>query len=247
MEGERRKARIIDFHSHVLPGLDDGSRDKEMSRRILTETYGQKVRKMVATPHFYPDSMSLDSFLSQRQRAVNNLLQVWDKDSCPRVFLGAEVAFFSGIGESDRLPRLAIEGTNTLLLEMPYSRWSERTLEEVVGIPGNHGLKVVLAHVERYLHLQEKDTLDHLLSCGIFVQCNASFFLDTERSHTAMDMLEKGKIHVIGSDVHNLSSRRQRIGEARDIIREKCGDDTMERILENSRILLSGAVSIDQM
>ena len=47
-----KRARIIDFHSHLLPAIDDGSKDIAMSLEILQETRRQKVRKIVATPHF---------------------------------------------------------------------------------------------------------------------------------------------------------------------------------------------------
>ncbi|MGN1164196.1 MAG: CpsB/CapC family capsule biosynthesis tyrosine phosphatase [Candidatus Ornithospirochaeta sp.] len=247
MDEGRRRARIIDFHSHVLPCIDDGSKNKEMSRNIMAETHRQKVRKMVATPHFYPDSMSLSSFLSDRERSAKLLLSVWNKETCPRIFLGAEVAYFQGIGESENLERLTIVGTNTLLLEMPYSVWSERMIDEVVSIKYGQGLDVVLAHVERCLSFQEKGTLDYLLSRGIYTQCNASFFLDVDRQEKALDMLGRGKIHILGSDTHNTTSRRQRIGEAGDLIRERIGNDIVEKMLGYSRLLLSGAVSIDQM
>ena len=246
MDGEKKSARIIDFHSHVLPGLDDGSKDKAMTREILTQTYGQKVRKMVATPHFYPDSMSLPSFLSLRQEAAEALLTVWDRDTCPRVFLGAEVAFFNGIGESDSLKKLTVAGTDTLLLEMPYSHWSDKTVEEVASLPSDQELRVVLAHAERYLSLQKAGTLEYLVSRGIYIQSNASFFLG-ERKDEALDMLKRGMIHVIGSDTHNTSTRRQRIGDAREVIRNSAGKEALETLLSNTRLLLDGALALDQM
>ena len=66
-----RSKRVIDFHSHVLPNIDDGSSSLSMSKEILEETRRQKVKKMVASPHFYPDRMALDVFLSKREKAFH--------------------------------------------------------------------------------------------------------------------------------------------------------------------------------
>ena len=78
-----KRARIIDFHSHLLPAIDDGSKDIAMSLEILQETRRQKVRKIVATPHFYPEEMSLSRFLEKRERAVEEVLSVFDSSTCP--------------------------------------------------------------------------------------------------------------------------------------------------------------------
>ena len=106
---------------------------------------------------------------------------------------------------------------------------------------------MVLAHIERYRTFFSDRTMDRLLSSGIYIQSNAEFFLDKEKEKDAMDMLSSDRIHILGSDVHNTGQRRQRIGEAREKIRETLGEETMERILETSRFLLSGALSIDEI
>ena len=58
-ETKTKGVRVIDFHSHVLPELDDGASSLAMSQEIMRQTRSQKVKKMVATPHFYPDKTSL--------------------------------------------------------------------------------------------------------------------------------------------------------------------------------------------
>lgn len=242
-----KRARIIDFHSHLLPAIDDGSKDIAMSLEILQETRRQKVRKIVATPHFYPEEMSLSRFLEKRERAVEKVLSVFDSSTCPRVYLGAETGYFRGIGDSDEISQLTIVGTNTILVEMPFRPWSEATVEDIISLSIQRGLNVILAHIERYRTFFSDRTMDRLLSSGIYIQSNAEFFLDKEKEKDAMDMLSSDRIHILGSDVHNTGQRRQRIGEARDKIRETLGEETMERILETSRFLLSGALSIDEI
>lgn len=246
-EKENKSARVIDFHSHVLPALDDGSKSTEMTRIIMEETRRQKVKKMVASPHFYPDKMSLESFLEKRRKAASDLLSVWDMESCPRVFLGAEVAYYSGIGDSSFLSDLTIIGTNTLMIEMPFHKWSGREISEILDITLSGEFNVLLAHIERYISWQEEKTLDRLLDAGVFIQSNAENFTDPDSLKKALSMVQEGKIHVLGSDTHNITTRPQTIGKAKELIKDNLGEEVIRNMLLVSKTLLNGAVSIDQM
>lgn len=246
-EKETRSARVIDFHSHVLPSIDDGSSSTVMSREIMTETRRQKVKKMVASPHFYPDRMALDSFLHKRDESVKSLLSVWDEETCPNIYLGAEVAYYEGISLSSYLDRLTIVGTNTLMIEMPFYKWSKKEVSEVIDISLKWDLNVILAHIERYLLWQDEDTLKRLLDAGIFIQSNAENFVDYDTRRKALEMVKNGEIHILGSDTHNTSTRPQMIGQAKNIIKESLGEEAIREMLCVSKTLLDGAVSIDQM
>ena len=106
---------MIDFHCHLLHGIDDGSRNLETSIDILKESAEQGVKRIVATPHFYAWEMSIDSFLSKRQAAYDELrsalrergLKLTGEDGCtrglPELMLGAEVAFFDNMAASERI------------------------------------------------------------------------------------------------------------------------------------------------
>ena len=61
---------MIDFHTHVLPNIDDGSRSMDMSLAMLAEEYAQGVTEVVATPHFYAQDMSMEDFLERRDSAL---------------------------------------------------------------------------------------------------------------------------------------------------------------------------------
>lgn len=246
-EIKTKGVRVIDFHSHVLPELDDGASSLAMSQEILRQTRSQKVKKMVATPHFYPDKTSLESFLSKREVAARKILSVYDEDTCPTLYLGAEAAYYPGIGDSTLLDYLTIVGTNTLMIEMPFHKWDESEVADIIRISMNEGLNVILAHIERYLSWQEEGVIDRLRDAGVFIQSNAEFFISPSTRPKALDMLRNNKIHILGSDTHNTSSRPQMIGEAKTIIREQLGEDTLIDMLYTSKKLLEGAVSIDQM
>lgn len=229
---------MIDFHSHVLPGLDDGSRDEEESLAMLRASAGQGIACVAATPHFYPWEHSPEEFLAARAAAAERLAKRCPP-GLPRVLLGAEVHYFEGMAHAAELEDLCLEGTRLLLVEMPFSPWTERMVKEVSALHAQYGFQVLLAHIERYLAFQEKTVWDGLLAEGILMQSNASFFLDWRTRGRARRMLREGRIHLLGSDCHNMETRPPVLGGALEKLRE--GELAILR--ENSARLLPGLAS----
>lgn len=125
---------IIDFHSHILPGIDDGARNLDTSMAMLEQIREQKVDYMVATPHFYASKDRIDSFLAKRANAWEQLSEAIEErqfHNAPQFFLGSEVAFFEGISRADQIDSLTIGDTNLLLLEMPFVPWTMQNVREV--------------------------------------------------------------------------------------------------------------------
>ena len=107
----------IDFHTHILPGIDDGSRNVEMSLRMLAAQREQQVDEIVATPHFYAQKDSVEEFLLRRQRSYEKLKTAMEENGFDqKLYLAAEVYYFQGIGSAGMIPKLCVEGTQTLLL-----------------------------------------------------------------------------------------------------------------------------------
>ena len=228
---------MIDWHSHILPGIDDGSRDTSESLALLRILSDQGIETVVATPHFYADRESVTSFLERREKAFSEI-SAQLKSDMPRVVLGAEVLYYEGISRLQDLNRLCIEGTNLLLLEMPMAKWTEYTVRELVKILNLKGIKLVLAHAERYIRFQSAETLDRLYENGILIQVNASFFNDVWTRRTAISMLVNRGIHFVGSDCHNLTSRPPRIGKAFDYISKKLDKQFLRQLNELGNSLL---------
>lgn len=222
---------MIDWHSHILPGVDDGSRDVSESLAMLRILRDQGVNTVISTSHFYADYESVDSFLKKRNKAFELLRIQLPKDS-PRIVLGAEVLYYEGISRLSDLKKLCIEGTRLLLLEMPMSRWTEYTVRELVELSSLKGITVVLAHVERYMRLQSAETMRRLYSCGILMQVNASFFCELSSRNKAVKLLKNGEIHFIGSDCHNLTSRPPKIGRSFEYVEKRLGHEFLVKLNE---------------
>jgi len=212
--------------------MDDGSRSEEESLAMLEALAAQGVDFVAATPHFYADENSPAGFLDRRAAAAERLAGAW-RPGLPALKLGAEVCYFEGIGRSKGLEALKIEDTGLLLLEMPFRRWSRRMLLEVRELQASVGT-VLLAHIERYLQWQDRETWETLADWGVLNQCNASFFLRWQTRRRALRMLREGKIHLLGSDSHNMGSRPPQLGEAAAALRR----EEREILEENSRKFL---------
>jgi len=225
---------MTDIHCHVLPRIDDGSRSVEESLAMLEALAAQGVDRAAATPHFYADESSLEEFLDRRAASMEKLAEVW-RPGLPALKLGAEVYYFDGMSRCERLDALKIEDAGLLLLEMPLCRWSRRMLQEVREIQESRAA-VLLAHIERYLHWQDRETWDALADWGVLNQCNASFFLRWQTKRKALRMLREGKIHLLGSDSHNMENRPPRL----DAALAAMGREGRGILMENSRRFLPG-------
>ncbi len=198
---------MIDFHTHILPGIDDGSKNVHMSLAMLREEARQGIDTVLLTPHFYADQNSPMSFLRRRNNAWNELVQ-YLTDEEPDLYMGAEVQYFEGITSVDDIPELVISGTDLLLLEMPFSRWTERMVDDIFEMQAQWDVRVVLAHIERYMSFQKKDIWTVLRNEGILMQSNVSFFANRKTRRKAIHMLANGEIHFLGTDCHNKETRR---------------------------------------
>ena len=232
---------MTDFHSHVLPGIDDGSGSVGLSLQMLDMWRGQGIARVCATPHFYAEHDSPERFLRRRNEAWQALASAMEKGAgYPSILLGAEVRYFPGISGTSALPELCLEGTRLLLLEMPFARWTDRMLGEVADIR-RQGLIPVAAHLERYMGFNSKEQIRRFMDLDILIQCNAEFFLSWRTSRRAMRLLGEERVHFLGSDAHNVTSREPNLGLALQLIEKKLGAralrrlDSMEALLDAER------------
>lgn len=228
---------MIDWHTHILPGMDDGSHDVAESISMINMQVSQGVHTVIATPHFYANDETVDSFLGRRKKALE-LLRAELPEGLPEIRLGAEVRYYQGISRMADLKALRIEGSKLLLLEMPMTSWTEYMVRELIELSGKSSIRIVLAHIERYLSLQKQAVWERIYDSGILMQVNASFFTTLASRRKAISLLRKGKIHFMGSDCHNMTSRSPQIGKAFEIIQKKLGDDYINQMNEYSYSML---------
>lgn len=222
----------VDFHSHILPGIDDGSSSLEESIGMLRMEAEQGIRHVIATPHFYARHDSPERFLARRKASEQCLREVLEEHpELPRISVGAEVYYFPGISDSDALLGLTIDNTGCILLEMPYPPWTSRMYQEMENIRVKQGLTPVIAHVDRYIRpFKTYGIPEQLSQMPVLVQANASFFLQRSTASMAMRILKQDRIHLLGSDCHNLKDRLPNLGTAYAQIQRRLGDKAIARI-----------------
>lgn len=235
----------VDFHTHLLPGMDDGSVSPAESRAMLDAMTADAVEAAVLTPHFYPDRESPDEFLARREKALEALLGVL-RPSDPRLYLGAEVAYYEGIAASRELSKLCIRGTSCLLLELPFDKTLCSTVYRNLEMMINRGLRVVIAHVERYPACRRKSVRRRLEDMGLIMQSNAEGFIDRSTAHRMHRLWKHGEIDLLGSDCHHAVRRAPNLGGAVAAL-QKCGQtDALRKAFDRSRRLLSGAWALGE-
>ena len=224
---------MIDFHAHILPGMDDGSRDIAMTEALLREEKRQGVELIAATPHFYADRMNIGGFLERRAEALEKTWQLIRQASSPlpQVIAGAEVYYFPGMGSAREITRLNVGETKTLLVELPFTQWNEQTLRDVEALIRRQKLNIVLAHVERYIGFQkDKRVWNRMLSlpltpqinAGSFIRSNGFFHPDRKRKF-CLNFLKEHPRTIVGSDCHDMESRAPNIAAAMKTISDSLG------------------------
>lgn len=256
---------VIDFHTHILPGIDDGSRNSQESLGLWKVENQQNVDCIVATPHFYADNFSVEEFLMRRDESVQKLREAMAQSTSPMPktlvsHVGAEVYFFPGMGKAEKLNKLCIKpvslnvqeagtagtdpegetASDLILIEMPFVQWNNEVYSELEDVLERQELRVVLAHVERYPQFQKDDHIwNKVMRLPVTIQINGGSFLKSRaRRKLCLELLKTKDRVVLGSDCHNLSSRLPNLEEARKVIAKKLGQDRLALIDKTASVLL---------
>ncbi|TMK79667.1 MAG: hypothetical protein E6G45_02925 [Actinobacteria bacterium] len=221
---------MIDLHTHILPGVDDGARSPAESRALALEAAGEGVSVLAATPHVRADFPTTAEMM---EKAVTELRADFAEQGIPvEVLHGGEIDL--GVLWAiphDELRRLTLAQTGRyLLLEFPYRGWP-LALDSAVPQLVELGITPLLAHPERNPEVQDRpDRLGDLVAAGAIVQVTSASLdgrLDRASQAAGVRLLELGLVHVLASDAHGPHVRGAGLGAAARSI----GDDDLARYL----------------
>ena len=198
-----------DFHCHVLPGIDDGAANLEVSLGLIHMQAEQGVKTVVATPHYRQHQQSVARFLQNRQSAYEQVM-AHAFPGMPRILLAAEIALERNLSELADIERLGCAEMNTLLIELPlfesYRKWM---VEEIEEISYRTGMQIVIAHLDRYVDMYStKDYSDILGISGAIFQFNLSAFSDRKGKKLVKQLVKDEYPIIFGTDCHNLEHRK---------------------------------------
>lgn len=229
---------LVDFHAHCLPAMDDGAADVATAKAMLQAAADQGASLVVATPHFYWGDHQVASFLEQRTAALAALQP--HLQGLPTVKLGAEVLLREGISRLDLRP-LCLEGTDILLVELPFMRAPGWLLEELENIAYNQRLTIMFAHLDRYMPWYSRERIETLLELpDAIVQLNADALADRHYIKSLGKWLPATARMVLGTDMHNITDRAPVLEAAVNRMEKKrFSREWLERMERTTRELLS--------
>ena len=232
--------QIIELHSHILPNMDDGSSNVNTSLTMLRRMTEQGVGIVCATSHYYAGQNDVLTFCERRQKAYVDLRAAMVGEAFPELLPAAEIAYFQQIETQDLTP-LCIQGTRTLMLEMPFADWTDLQVETVEALALDCGYQVVLVHPERFCFSgSNRSQLRRLARLPIGLQVNAGSLIRWSTRRQALELLQMAPYPLLGSDCHNLTSRPPNLKRGRNIIRKKLGERFLEQMDENAEAAVMG-------
>lgn len=236
---------MIDIHSHILPGVDDGAETLADSVEILRELVSQGVTDVIATPHYVDETIYM-SPRRENARLLDELRQELSREGVEvRLHLGNEIYICGKIAELIKFNRIsALKDSEYLLVELPMSG-EYPGYEDVMRDLMREGYKVVLAHPERYTVAQEDfEMLEKLHEMGVLLQCNTGSFIRQYGKHaekTAVKLAKSGMIFALGSDVHHVRGRED-ITLALKKLRKYYDEEGLEQVLVRNPRKIIGVV-----
>ena len=209
---------MIDIHTHILPGIDDGSKDTATSVGMMEMMIEQRVELIAATPHYY----CLDASPAQhREKAVSayeRFVEAWKETHpdrpLPEIRIGAEIYIANSLESVHDPELLKISGTDLMLFELPFSGYHEWIPRLVRLMAGKAGGRPLFAHIDRYLKMygwKMTDELEQVPHAAF--QFNSDSFEDRNALKYMYSLIKRGYTVFWGSDCHGRNHRHPDLGE----------------------------------
>jgi len=236
---------LVDLHTHILPGFDDGVEDEDESVAFAKMAHADGVRTIVATPHckegfFFNDRATVLAGVERlRARLAKDSVEI-------ELVAGAEVHICPNLVErirDGRAPTLADNG-KTLLLELSLTQYPVE-LENLVFQLKLAGILPIFAHPERIRYFQDDvKRYESVIRLGAYGQITTGSLLGmfgNDAKRFSEELVRKKLIHVLASDSHNVRGRPPVLTGAREALASMVGEDLAGRMAsEIPQALLRG-------
>ncbi|MEE1056440.1 MAG: CpsB/CapC family capsule biosynthesis tyrosine phosphatase [Acutalibacteraceae bacterium] len=232
---------MVDLHCHILPGIDDGAKTKDVSITLLDLEKNQGVDSLVFTPHFKIDKISPEDFLQARNKSFDELKSVIDYNRFQlNIKLGAEVLFSVSLLNIDLKP-FCYQDTDYILVELPV-KTKPYGLFEVFNAIINDGYIPIIAHIERYPYFAEDPILLYeLVMMGCLTHINAETVIQKNNLHKiVMKYFKWQLVHFVCSDCHSINRRPPNLKEAYQILQNSVGKQYTDWLIKNSENVFYG-------
>jgi len=238
---------MIDFHSHIIHGIDDGAKNLDMSLEMLKISEIEGVEYICATPHFISEEFEItrEKYIEKLDRLV---LASREENLKIKILSGLEIYMHPNLPKLYKEKRIwGINGSEYLLIELPmgqFPMYTEDVFYELMLL----GAKPILAHPERNIKIMKShDLIINLIEQGVLMQINAGSLLGDygkEVKKTAQQFIKMNMVHILGSDGHNISSRKTKLKSAYEIVKST-NEVVYNWILENQTNIINNVSTLE--
>lgn len=204
---EALPALTVDMHSHLLPGIDDGVSTLEEAAEIIRSLVTQGYQRLITTPH-----VMSDAYRNTSEGILGKLATLREHLKSENIHIRMDAAAEYYLDESlfkmvETQQPLLTFGEKYLLFETNFIT-EPFNLKEFIFLATTKGYRLILAHPERYLYLQNNlDKVQDLLDRGVQLQMNISSltgYYSKPVQKMAYKLVDRGMVHWLGSDCHHL-------------------------------------------
>ncbi|AUD64513.1 hypothetical protein BK011_02030 [Tenericutes bacterium MZ-XQ] len=224
---------MIDIHTHILPNVDDGSKDLETSIQMIEKEIEQGVTDIVLTPHV--QSRVTKANTAKRKAQFEMLkAEVSNLGLAVNLHLGAEIMYHSHI-ETD-FSKYQFGAHKYVLIE--FSTKAESPIEDVCYDVMAMGYQVIVAHIERYNYLTIED-IEKIKLSGALIQVNASAILNIDKlanKKTVKKLIKLNLIDIIATDTHNMDKRPPNLLEAKTYLKKYYDQDALDLLFNRIQL-----------
>ncbi len=221
----------VDIHSHLLPGIDDGSKTTFESIKMIKAYKKMGYKKLITTPHtMWHRYKNTPEIILEKLEYLKDALV--DHEVEMEIEAASEYYLDEHFAKLLADKKVLTFGKDYLLFEMSYTR-APRDLREIVFDIKMAGYRPVLAHPERYIFMHEDfETYEELKDIGVLFQLNINSFAGQYSKNVqkvAKELSDRGMVDFLGSDVHKLSQT--------ETLKKVLNSNLLQDVFEKNKIL----------
>ena len=241
---------MIDFHNHIIPNLDDGSKSIEMSLNMLKEAESQGITDIVNTIHYqHPKMEKKNTSYQFIINEINKFQKIAYKNNINiNIHAASEVFFKFNLTEILDNPITTFGNGKFMLIEFQRLSFPDGYEDEIFKVQLK-GITPIIAHPERYRGVQNNiDLVKKWINRGYLIQIDCASIIGgfgQETQVTAIKLLKNALCHLIGSDAHNDKNRNFLLKQALLEAEKNIGKDQVLIIKNNSKKILNGEIPLN--
>lgn len=233
---------VIDIHSHILPGVDDGAKSEEDSIAMAQAAAAQGIHTIVATPHH--KNGVFENTKPSIMTSVSILQELLMQEDIPLTVLPGQEIRLNGdmVEDIENDDLLSLNHSKYIFVELPTSSVPRYTNQMMYNLQ-MQGYTPLIVHPERNEELLEHPSkLYDLVQKGVITQVTAGSIIGKFGKAVqkfSMQLIESNLTHFIASDAHNTSSRGFCMQEAFQAVKDQFGMDVYYVFMENSQLAIN--------